>query len=352
MTKHRSTCLICNNNNNNINMSVNKASASTPGPSGKSGKRPIDETISPSQVSKSGHVGSPYPLRRKGSLPDLHTSSSSCTMQPSTPDTTSVFVQGKNCNMVDMIKTALASPQVLEAIADSFMPKLTLTLEANINPLKEEIKSLNQTISNQRSEIEKLTDENKDLRHYLNKANTRIDEVETAHDDLEQYGRRAILRFHRVPIDNTQTQSTDQVIIKLCNDKLGVSPPITPSDIDRSHILGKVDKGTAQIICKFTTWNTKFRVFQCKKNLKNHKTTTFNVFITEDLSAKRRAIVQCLNEARKTKQIFSFWTSDGRIFYKNEELGMKIQVKGMDQVAHLIPDPNRSMTADPWNTNL
>jgi len=60
-------------------------------------------------------------------------------------------------------------------------------------------------------------------------------------------------------------------------------------------------------------------VFKAKRGLKKHKSRSFNVFISEDLTKKRQAIIKSLAEARKKDLIISYWTSDGRIFYKQTE---------------------------------
>lgn len=306
-------------------------------------KRPIDETVSPSEVRQGGHVGSPHPLRRKESsasdaqVPAFNLPSDS---------------QRQSLDLVAAIQSALISPQVVNAITSLIMPTLTASVSASVDagmqPLHDELRSLRDTIISQQATISNLNKDNHDLRRDLGSAHARIEELSAAHDDLEQYGRRNILRFHRVPLDAVHANNTDQVIVNLCNDRLGVSPPIQLSDIDRSHTIGKIDKGVAQIICKFVTWNCKFRVSNCKKNLRNHKSPTFNVFVTEDLTAKRRQIVHRLIKAKTDKCIHSFWTTDGRIYYKHGEDGRKIQVTDIEQITHLVPDQSVAMDDNPW----
>lgn len=294
-------------------------------------KRPIDATVSPPDIHLGGHVDSPHPLRRKSSLPDLHAPSADMHLRTDEP----------HHDLVTAIQTALVSPQVVQAITAMIMPSISASismhLETNLKPLHDEIRSLRDTIATQQGVISNLSHENIELSSSLSNANRKINELSVAQDELEQYGRRNILRFHRVPLDALQARNTDQVIVNLCNDRLAVSPPITLSDIDRSHTIGRIVNGVGQIICKFNTWNCKFRVSQCKKNLKNHRSPLFNVFVTEDLTAKRREIVQSLIKAKTNNSIHSFWTTDGRIFYKHGEQTAKIQVKDCDEISHLIP---------------
>ncbi|KAH3850016.1 hypothetical protein DPMN_092421 [Dreissena polymorpha] len=140
---------------------------------------------------------------------------------------------------------------------------------------------------------------------------------------------------------NGKPQSdTDQVVVKLCCEKLGL-PNLTADDIERSHFIGQPDKnGNAQIICKFKQWKAKTAVYHAKKELKKHKSESFNVSVCEDLTKRRQSIVQKLSEARKTKLIDSYYTNDGRIFYKKTVNGPKTLVETLEAVSKLFPIVN------------
>ena len=169
-------------------------------------------------------------------------------------------------------------------------------------------------------------------------------------DEQNQYSRRNILRFHKVPVPpgTHHTINTDNIVLDLVNNKMNLTPPLTLDEIDRSHTMGPVDQGTVQTICKFTTWNTKFRVISQKKNLAKHKTSQFRVFITEDLTKPKKEIIYHLNNARLNKKIFSFWTVDGKIFYKERESDLKVHVKDLEKINYLVPDPIKKMVQNPW----
>ena len=126
-----------------------------------------------------------------------------------------------------------------------------------------------------------------------------------------------------MPITIAQSRDTDPVVAKLCNDKLNLKPNISIVDIERSHIIGPVRDNTATIICKFKLYKTKQTVFMNKNNLKHHKNDNFNVFITKDLTKQRQTIVKHLNKARIDHNIRSFWSNDGRTFYKTAPKGEK-----------------------------
>ena len=84
--------------------------------------------------------------------------------------------------------------------------------------------------------------------------------------------------------------NTDQIILDTCNDVLKV--PITINEIGRTHPLDKVRGGKIQVIARFSTYRQRNLVFSAKRSLKNHKD---NVFITENLTPRRRKIMDDLN---------------------------------------------------------
>jgi len=94
-------------------------------------------------------------------------------------------------------------------------------------------------------------------------------------DDFEQYGRRSSLRFHNVPAASSeQISDTDSVIINLCKEKLNVE--ISENDIDRSHILGSINReGKVLIICRFRNWKIKNKIYRAKTKLKGKTNKSF-----------------------------------------------------------------------------
>jgi hypothetical protein len=305
--------------------------------------------VSPSDGVQGDHVNSPTPLRRKASLPDLQNT-----------DKSSILLQGANYDVCELVKTAVCSPTVITAISAAIVPSIISSLKQYFEPLNTKIDLQNQEIAILHSKmgtyeksIKHLEIENINLRKDLSEAKDQLEIIEREHDNLEQYSRRTSLRFHRVPVSgDLKSLNTDEEIVNICNNKMSVIPPISAEDIERSHLLGSVRDGKAQIICKFKSWKCKNNVFMCKKNLKHHKSDSFNVFITEDLTKKRQFIVQQLNIARKNDKIESFWTTDGKICYKeksnNSQKGLKKMINTIDEIEHLLPDPLTEMTEDPW----
>ena len=82
-------------------------------------KRPIDATTSPSDDTTGGHVNSPNPIRRKASLPDLSTLSTLSGVNIS--DTS---VSNINANVTDLVKKAICTENVLQAVVTAIGPAI------------------------------------------------------------------------------------------------------------------------------------------------------------------------------------------------------------------------------------
>ena len=84
-------------------------------------------------------------------------------------------------------------------------------------------------------------------------------------------------------------------------------------DLDCSHRIAspKTKKKERLTIVKFVRYNLRHNIFKNKKLLKGK-----GVSITESLTKDRMAK---LNEARETYGFRNVWTSDGKIFFKDEK---------------------------------
>lgn len=125
-------------------------------------------------------------------------------------------------------------------------------------------------------------------------------------DSLEQYSRRHSLRFHSMSVNNAETPS--EAIIRVAASKLNIS--ISESDIDRCHYS---NRSKTQVICKFSSYGKRRSIYKAKVLLKNDPE---RIFITEDLTSTRQGMVRQLSNLRKNGKIKSFWTIDGKIFFK------------------------------------
>ena len=132
--------------------------------------------------------------------------------------------------------------------------------------------------------LKKLESENNTLKSDLSEANVKIITLEENLEQLEQYGRSTSLRFNSVPMSEADKPFTDNIILDICNNKMNLTPKITESVIDRSHIIGTIRNGKAHIIWKFKTWKANAKLYRTNKQLKHSRTDNINVYVSEDLA--------------------------------------------------------------------
>ena len=249
--------------------------------------------------------------------------------------------QGQSYNMDDLIKSTLLKEPVLESIVPNIYEKVMTKAEVYLKNIitsavaeavTNAVKPLIDMIHRQGETITCLQQDNTTLRQ--DNANLRRDVIHLSEqiEELEQYGRRTSLRFHNVPIRDIDKQRTDNIIVDIVKSKMKMIN-FSVDDINRSHIIGNINQGKGQIICRLRNWKIKNSIYQLKTNLKSNAD---RIFVTEDLTKHRQSIVKELNIARKAKKISSFWTFDGRIFAKVTQESGKQLIKNLDDVRHLV----------------
>ena len=152
---------------------------------------------------------------------------------------------------------------------------------------------------------------------------TRVESLEAEADRQEQYSRRPNLRFQGVP-ESTEG-STDQKIVSLVNECMGLSPPLAVSDIERSHRLGppKDRDGrdrTRPVIVRFRSERLRDTVYRARTKLKSHnlqQQPDARIFVNEDLTARRATSAFLARQAKKSKKITDSWTADGKVLIKD-----------------------------------
>ena len=122
----------------------------------------------------------------------------------------------------------------------------------------------------------------------------------------EQYSRRNCLRIFGIP--ERQDEVTDQAVIHLVNDSLGVC--LEKHDIERSHRLrvlkhpGKANS-PAPIIVKFQSYRKRSEVLASRRKLAGTRKS-----IQEDLTKENARL---LKATRDNKEVKAAWTRDGRV---------------------------------------
>ena len=167
----------------------------------------------------------------------------------------------------------------------------------------------------------------------INALYNKVSGLENRIESQEQHSRRTSLRFHniQVPVDErgriVHPVDTDKLIIQVCNTKLGLN--ININDIGRSHVIGKVKNGKSQVIVRFLSYRIRNRVYANKKALKGDPA---GIFITENLTKYMIELVHKLSQLKHSKQIYTYWTFDSRIYVKNTEASRKEAVNNFDDI--------------------
>ena len=101
----------------------------------------------------------------------------------------------------------------------------------------------------------------------INAMYNKMSGLEIRIESQEQHSRKTSLRFHniQVPVDErgriVHPVDTDQLILQVCNTKLGLD--ININDIGRSHVIGKVKNVS---IVRFLSYRIRNRVYTNKES--------------------------------------------------------------------------------------
>ena len=258
--------------------------------------------------------------RRRGSLPDLPS------LLKEAPPLQEMILKAISSEQFTTKLVPILAPLLSEAIGDLIKPVISMSINAAV---KEATEHLQAQITQQQQVIDKQNERIIILQSRCAEIESNSNKTEYHLDNLEQYTRRNSLRFINMPIANPK--STDDAVIKLCRDRLGVE--LDKSEIDRSHVLNKPRDGRASVIVKFVAYNKRAEVYSQKKKLKGNKD---KLFITEDLTKARHSLIQRLILCRTSSKISSFWTQDGRIYACRNQGATPKLIETVDDIARLV----------------
>lgn len=159
---------------------------------------------------------------------------------------------------------------------------------------------------------------------------TKVENLEMELDDLEQYGRRNALRISGA-WPESDNEKTDDIILKMAKDDLKVD--LQPSDIDRSHRVGKkVDGKQRPILVKFTSYRSRNMIYRARTSLKG---SGKSLYINEDLTQKKNSLAFMTRKAKRNGLLDETWTFDGKIFAIKD--GVKHKLRTLEQLHKLAP---------------
>ncbi|XP_052285650.1 uncharacterized protein LOC127881623 [Dreissena polymorpha] len=199
------------------------------------------------------------------------------------------------------------------SLSDTDLEKIALVLKS---AFQDDILSLikpvvDGVVQGLQSRLDLLSHENATLKQENEDLRLRVNSLENMIDDAEQYSRRNCLRLTGIP--ETEGESTDDIIIKLCKQ---VNADIKLSDIDRSHRVGKPGPSKSRpIIVKFATYRSRQTLYKTRAALKS--TGFSGAYLNEDLTRKRSQIMYTARQLVKYKKLEGCWTADGIIMVKD-----------------------------------
>ena len=138
----------------------------------------------------------------------------------------------------------------------------------------------------------------------------------------------------RLPVDShgqiMHSVHTDDLVMTICKDKLGIE--LSKNDIGRIHVIGNVKDGKSQVIVRFLSYRFRSQVYSNKRKLKQNEV---GIFVTENITQFRTSLRQTFSKLKYEHKIHAYWTSDGRIFAKENREGRKKNISNVDDAEDL-----------------
>ena len=217
----------------------------------------------------------------------------------------------------------LNDDQVIDKLKQALFPK---ELSDKIEALNTRICKLTAQLDAKDSRIKAL--EEKVLNH------------EISADSAEQYSRRANLHVSGIPEADGGGEDTDEKVIAVLNGKMGMQPPVQRHQIERSHRLGRKGDGNGPhsprtVVVRFVSERLRDDIYRRRTALKTHNADHRDrqIFINEDLTARRGKLAYDTRQLKKTHKISDCWTTYGKVMTK--DLAGKItEVKSPADLLH------------------
>lgn len=231
------------------------------------------------------------------------------------------------------------SPSQLKEILIDIQINVNNILRDNIQ-LRQELTDLKSLLLENQRELNELKpmvtslqQELDEARNTLNEQEEEISELYDLQDSLEQYTRKNSLEFLGLP--ERAYASTEEAVLKIA-EALDVN--ISSEDVEISHHL-KGEPGKRPVIAKFNSHKKKSEIYKARSKLKHVALSDIfpevsdelnnmvkGIFINENLTSYRKDLMKEAIKKRKSGQISSAWTLDGKIFIKTTPTSRPIRI--------------------------
>ena len=163
-------------------------------------------------------------------------------------------------------------------------------------------------ISSQNAIIEAQNKRIEMLESTVSMLQNNVNVLKQSADTNEQYSRRTCLRITGIP--PAENESSDEVLEKVKDMFEELNVEIPDECIDRAHRIGKkfVNNGTHYhtIICKFTTWRHRTKVYEKRKSTKKYR-------ISLDLTKARLELLKSAREIARSFEYIDFVYADIKV---------------------------------------
>jgi hypothetical protein len=267
----------------------------------------------PKAASKKGEnstLSLPSPISQQTRIPAAQPVSADVNPGPCSLSDSSVDIILKITNAFQVTFSA-CTDRIVEAIERKLNNRLD-TQEVQVFDCNKRIDKLEKTCAD-------LTKENEELRSTIKLLTNKLSEISTNCDDLDQYSRNSNLLIHGLPISQTSSETPSIIegnVLHVLNSNLGLA--LTPSDVNAVHRLPRQQPQSSTshakpppIIVQFTSRKVRNAVLQNRRNLKGK-----GFSITEQLTAKKSALLRQATDYVTSGQIKGCWSQEGKIIVK------------------------------------
>ena len=247
------------------------------------------------------------------------------------------------CNFLDILE----DEEAISRLHLIFEPMFKTLLSPLSSKMQETINILSETVAQLKKENEAKDAQIRDLKNEVKVMTNRI-------DDLEQHGRRDSMRIFG--LSESTPGSTDEKVLRLCNTRMKLQPPLSLDEIAVSHRVGKLPDETSEttpappraLLVKFSTRRSKYRVMAEKKYAKLPSADDVTeeeyadmvadgarIYLADDLTKTRANLAFKAREAKRKGELMDTWVIDAKVMVKDLRARIR-QIRCPDDLDNIL----------------